>query len=152
MDMLRELPALRQIQLAFDHKGYTVDGPDNCLLVSPPGLPQMQIRIRYLDPGLCSQNQLLELLIPLGVRPEPGQMRELAPVMAACSGSRGMALVFGPEGLSLRKCLLHPRQMPDLRALLQIPTAIYGLWHLTRSLLALYLAGRLPLARLQEAL
>ncbi|MEZ0368274.1 MAG: hypothetical protein ACAI44_04220 [Candidatus Sericytochromatia bacterium] len=161
MEMLRNLSSLRQIQLALEYRGYQVRQPqDGQLLVTPPGQQQLQFRLCYLDQLLSgSQNQLLELQMPLGLRPDAEQKRALASVLAALSGSLGgqsgcggMALVFGPEGLALRTCWLHPRQLPDLRSLLQQIKNVIRAWFLTYSLLAPYVMGQLSIRQLRARL
>jgi hypothetical protein len=146
---LRQLPALEQIRLALEYRGYRVKTQAKALLID---LPLSQLRLSYLD---CdgSQNQLLEVLLPLELVPDDQQFRELAPTLAVLDRAfGGLSVVSGAEGLSLRSCVLHPRQLPDLRYVLSLVHGLIQAWSCSYSLISPYLKGQVSISGLQQGL
>lgn len=150
----RRLPAMSQIRLALQHRGYRIsgsaEGPLQVALLGQQGVSDCKVRLRYLESlPAGSQSQLLEMLLPLNLHPDQAQLDELAPLLAQLNGSLyGLALVANAEGLCLRACTLHPRQLPDLRSLLRLFRGFVQAWSMCYSLLAPYIGRRVPFERL----
>lgn len=156
-ELLRKLPAIRQIYLALRHCGYQLPEPRQELCLALPLLHHSQrlseLQFQYLDFQSQSQNQLLELRLPLQLRPNVEQIRELSPVISALNSRLwGLNLVAGAEGLCLRICTLHPEHHPDLKALVQLIEVFTKAWSLSYSLLAPYIQGRVGIQQLAAGL
>lgn len=147
-DSLRALPALQQINLALKHRGFTVLSPDTHKDTLKVALPGCLLELHYLDEAESGNNQLLELLMPLNLLPDDQQLQTLAPVLAIFNSALGgMSLVSGPDGLLLRSSVLHPRQIPDLKYLVELVHRFIWAWTYSYSKLSPYVLGYVPFER-----
>lgn len=145
----RALPALEQIKLALQHRGYAVRAhkttPDG-LLILLSGYELSLIEIQAASSPNC---QLFEPLLPLKLIPDDQQLQTLAPALAILNASFGpLNLVNSVEGLCLRSQTLHPRQTPDLKYLLELVKNFIKAWTYSYSLLSPYILGQAPFERL----
>ncbi len=148
-EAFRTLPALEQIKLALQHRGYHVDYQtisEDSLIVSLSGC---QLRLCEIKASSNLNSQMFEMLLPLDLIPDDQQLVTLAPALAILNSSFGsLNLVNSPEGLCLLSKTLHPRQMPDLKYLLELVQNFIRAWTYSCSLLSPYLLDRVPFERL----
>lgn len=142
---LHSLPALNQISLALEHRGFEVTIQGEHLSIRSPWLPGPVLELGYRDQVPSALNQCLELQLPLDVRLSEQRRQEWIPLLLRLNGcSGGLRLCLDQQRPLLRWSQLHPRQMPDLRIVVGQLTAAFTLWARCRMLLSPYTESENP--------